>query len=113
MEANQVDALPIGDEWQYEPKWDGFRCIVFRDGDDIDLQSKSAKPLARYFPDIVDNIRRLGAQRFVLDGEIVIPLEKSLSFEALLQRVHPAESRVRKLASETPALFVAFDLLLT
>jgi ATP-dependent DNA ligase len=113
MEAQPAETLPLGDEWQYEPKWDGFRCIVFRDGDDIELQSKSAKPLARYFPDVVESIRLLGAKRFVLDGEIVIPVEKSLSFEALLQRIHPAESRVRKLATETPALFVAFDLLLT
>ncbi|HEY0674243.1 MAG TPA: ATP-dependent DNA ligase [Longimicrobiales bacterium] len=113
MEAHQVDELPVGAEWQYEPKWDGFRCIVFRDGDDIQLQSKSAKPLARYFPDVVESIRQIGAKRFVLDGEIVIPAGDVLSFDDLLQRIHPAASRVRKLAAERPALFVGFDLLLT
>jgi ATP-dependent DNA ligase len=113
MEASQADELPIGDVWQYEPKWDGFRCIVFRDGDDIELQSKAGKPLGRYFPDVVESIRKLGAQKFVLDGEIVVPVGKALSFDELLQRVHPAESRVRKLAAANPALFVAFDLLLT
>jgi ATP-dependent DNA ligase len=113
MEARQVEELPLGDEWQYEPKWDGFRCIIFKDGEEIDLQSKSAKPLGRYFPEIVESVRQLEAQQFVLDGEIVIPVDKTLSFDALLQRVHPAESRVRKLASATPALFVAFDMLMT
>lgn len=113
MEANQVDELPSGDEWQFEPKWDGFRCIIFRDGDEIELQSKSAKPLARYFPDIVEQVRAVSAQKFVLDGEIVIPVDGTLSFEELLLRVHPAESRVKKLAAEHPALFVGFDLLLT
>jgi ATP-dependent DNA ligase len=111
MEAKQVDAIPRGEQWSYEPKWDGFRCIAFRDGDDIELQSKSCKPLARYFPDVADALRALGAQKFVLDGELVIPHAGSLSFEALLMRIHPAASRVKKLASETPALFVAFDLL--
>ena len=113
MEANQVDELPTGDEWQYEPKWDGFRCIVFRDNDDIELQSKSGKPLGRYFPDVVESIRAIGAKKFVIDGEIVVPVENTLSFEELLQRIHPAESRVRKLAAANPALFVAFDLLVT
>jgi ATP-dependent DNA ligase len=113
MEANHVDELPSGDEWQYEPKWDGFRCLVFRDHDDIELQSKSGKPLGRYFPDVIESIKQLGAQRFVLDGEIVIPVGSMLSFEELLQRVHPAESRVRKLAAANPALFVTFDLLVT
>ena len=113
MEANQIDELPSGNEWQYEPKWDGFRCIIFRDNDDIELQSKSGKPLGRYFPDVIQYIRTLGAKKFVLDGEIVIPVNNALSFEELLQRVHPAESRVRKLAEANPALFVAFDLLVT
>ena len=113
MEANQIDELPSGNEWQYEPKWDGFRCIIFRDNNDIELQSKSGKPLGRYFPDIIEYIRALGAKKFVLDGEIVIPVNNALSFEELLQRVHPAESRVRKLAEANPALFVAFDLLVT
>ena len=113
MEASQADTLPEGAEWQYEPKWDGFRCIVFRDGDEIELQSKAGKPLGRYFPDVIESVRAIGAQKFVLDGEIVIPVGQTLSFEELLQRVHPAESRVRKLAAANPALFVAFDLLLT
>lgn len=113
MEANQVERLPEGPEWQYEPKWDGFRCIVFKDGDDVELQSKSAKPLARYFPDVVESIRALAPQRIILDGEIVVPVDNVLSFEELLQRIHPAESRVNKLAAANPALFVAFDLLMT
>ncbi|HEY0305266.1 MAG TPA: hypothetical protein VGC44_09840, partial [Longimicrobiales bacterium] len=113
MEAAQADELPVGDEWQYEPKWDGFRCIIFRDGEDIELQSKSGKPLGRYFPDVLESVRALGAQKFVLDGEIVIPVGAALSFDELLQRVHPAESRVRKLAAANPAMFVAFDLLMT
>jgi ATP-dependent DNA ligase len=111
MEAKQVEKIPVGDSWGYEPKWDGFRCIVFRDGDEVQLQSKSCKPLARYFPDVVESMRTLGAQKFVLDGELVIPREGSLSFEALLMRIHPAATRVKKLAQETPGLFVAFDLL--
>jgi ATP-dependent DNA ligase len=113
MEAAQADKLPEGDEWQYEPKWDGFRCLIFRDGEDIELQSKAGKPLGRYFPDVIESVRGLGAQKFVLDGEIVIPVGATLSFDELLQRVHPAESRVRKLAAANPAMFVAFDLLLT
>jgi ATP-dependent DNA ligase len=113
MEAKQVDDLPAGDDWQYEPKWDGFRCVVFRDGDDIELQSKSAKPLTRYFPEVVENMRAIGAQKFVLDGEIVVPVDGHLSFDELLQRIHPAESRVKMLAAKRPALFVAFDLLVT
>jgi ATP-dependent DNA ligase len=113
MEAQQANELPVGDKWQYEPKWDGFRCLVFRDGDDVQLQSKSAKPLARYFPEVVANMLALDARQFVLDGEIVVPVGNLLSFDELLQRIHPAESRVRKLAAETPALFVAFDLLHT
>lgn len=111
MEAQLVDELPAGDEWQYEPKWDGFRCLVFRDGDRIDLMSKAGKPLARYFPDIVATMQSLCAQRFVVDGEIVVPVDKTLSFDELLLRIHPARSRVEKLARERPAAFVAFDLL--
>ena len=113
MEAEQSDELPTGEEWQYEPKWDGFRCIAFRDGDEIELQSKAGKSLTRYFPDVVEHLRGLGARKFVLDGEIVVPVGSVLSFEELLQRIHPAESRVRKLATANPALFVTFDLLLT
>src|SRR6188508_576428 len=111
MEAVSVDEIPVGREWQYEPKWDGFRCLAFRDGHSVTLQSKSGKPLTRYFPDVVEAVRALGAKRFVLDGEIVVPDGKVFSFDALLQRIHPAASRVQKLAKETPALLIVFDLL--
>jgi ATP-dependent DNA ligase len=111
MEALSVDQIPKGPEWQYEPKWDGFRCLVFRDGKSVVLQSKSGKPLTRYFPDIVETARSLKAPRFVLDGEIVVPQGRAFSFDALLQRIHPAASRVQKLAAETPALLIVFDLL--
>lgn len=113
MEARTVDALPTGAEWAYEPKWDGFRCIAFRDGDEVELRSKAGKPLGRYFPDVIEALRGLGARRFVLDGEIVVPFGDRLSFEQLLQRIHPAASRVQRLADETPAVFIAFDLLLS
>ena len=113
MEAAAVDEIPEGSEWQYEPKWDGFRCLAFRNDNEIELQSKSGKPLARYFPDVVRSIKTLRAKRFVLDGEIVIPEGSGFSFDELLQRIHPAESRVNKLASEHPALFMVFDLLVT
>jgi ATP-dependent DNA ligase len=111
MEARSVDAIPTGPEWQYEPKWDGFRCIVFRDGDDVTLQSKAGKPLTRYFPDLAAAVAGLEARQFVLDGEIVVPQDGAFSFDALLQRIHPAGSRIEKLARETPALLIAFDLL--
>jgi ATP-dependent DNA ligase len=111
MEARSVDAIPQGPEWQYEPKWDGFRCIVFRDGDSVTLQSKAGKPLTRYFPDVVAAVAALEAKRFVLDGEIVVPQDGAFSFDALLQRIHPAKSRIEKLARATPALLIAFDLL--
>jgi ATP-dependent DNA ligase len=111
MEAKLVNELPTGDDWQYEPKWDGFRCLAFRDGDKIDLMSKAGKPLARYFPDLVETLGRVKAERFVLDGEIVIPHDGSLSFDELLLRIHPAKSRVLKLAEESPASFIVFDLL--
>jgi len=111
MEALSVDQAPVGKEWQYEPKWDGFRCLVFRDGDKITLQSKAGKLLTRYFPDVVEAVRALGASHFVLDGEIVVPEGRAFSFDALLQRIHPAASRVEKLAKETPALIIVFDLL--
>ena len=111
MEAVLVGELPTGDEWQFEPKWDGFRCLAFRDGKRVDLMSKAGKPLARYFPDVVELIARLPATKFVLDGEIVVPDGKTLSFDELLLRIHPAKSRVLKLAAEHPASFVAFDLL--
>jgi ATP-dependent DNA ligase len=111
MEALLVDEIPSGEQWQYEPKWDGFRCLAFRDGDHVELQSKSGQPLARYFPEVVENVRALAPKQFVLDGEIVIPVGEQLSFDDLLQRIHPAESRVKKLAAEYPALLVVFDLL--
>lgn len=113
MEADLVSEIPVGPEWQYEPKWDGFRCLAFRDGDQVFLQSKSGQPLARYFPDLVDALAKLKAGKFVLDGEIVIPIAGRLAFDELLLRVHPAASRVRKLAAEHPALYIVFDLLLT
>jgi ATP-dependent DNA ligase len=111
MEAHSVEAIPEGEGWQYEPKWDGFRCLAFRDGGKIELRSKAGQPLGRYFPDVVAALQSLKARGFVLDGEIVIPAGSALSFDALLQRIHPAESRVRKLAAETPAWLVVFDLL--
>ncbi|HEY2854328.1 MAG TPA: ATP-dependent DNA ligase [Gemmatimonadaceae bacterium] len=111
MEAQLVDELPTGEEWQYEPKWDGFRCLAFRDGERVDLMSKAGKPLARYFPDVVATMQSLRAERFVVDGEIVVPVEGTLSFDELLLRIHPASSRVEKLSREHPAAFVAFDLL--
>ena len=111
MEAESASELPDGQAWQYEPKWDGFRCIAFRDGASIRVQSKAGKPLERYFPDVVESLAGLGAKRFVLDGEIVIPVDGRLSFDELLLRVHPAESRVRKLVAEHPARLVVFDLL--
>ena len=112
MEALSVESIPEGKEWQYEPKWDGFRCLVFRDGDKIELQSKSGQSLTRYFPDVVQAVAALKAKRFVLDGEIVVPSGRAFSFDDLLQRIHPAASRVKKLAQETPALLIVFDLLL-
>jgi ATP-dependent DNA ligase len=111
MEAQLVDELPVGPGWQYEPKWDGFRCLAFKDGERIDVMSKAGKPLARYFPDVVELLREIDAPRFVLDGEIVIPFDGTLSFDELLLRIHPAKSRVEKLAREHPAALVAFDLL--
>jgi ATP-dependent DNA ligase len=111
MEAMPSPILPIGADWQYEPKWDGFRCLAFRDRNRIDLLSKAGKPLTRYFPDLVAALEALSAPRFVLDGEIVIPLGETLSFDDLLMRIHPAASRVQKLSHETPCLFVVFDLL--
>jgi len=111
MEARSVDAIPAGPEWQYEPKWDGFRCLVFRDRESVTLQSKAGKPLTRYFPDVVAAARALKAKQFVLDGEIVVPRDGAFSFDDLLQRIHPAQSRIHKLAAETPALLIAFDLL--
>ena len=111
MEAKSVAQLPSGADWQYEPKWDGFRCIAFRDGDRIDLQSTSGQPLSRYFPELVEALLNLKPKQFVLDGEIVVPVEGRLSFDDLLMRIHPAASRVQKLAQEHPAMLIVFDLL--
>lgn len=111
MEALSVDEIPQGAEWQYEPKWDGFRCIAFRDGDNVNLQSKSGQPLGRYFPEIVDAVRSIPADKFIIDGELVVPVGQMLSFDQLLLRLHPAESRVRKLSAEHPAVLIVFDLL--
>lgn len=111
MEAVSVDTIPQGPEWQYEPKWDGFRCLVFRDGDHVELQSKSGQMLTRYFPEIAEAARGLKPAAFVLDGELVVPRDGAFSFDALLQRIHPAPSRVQRLKAETPALFIGFDLL--
>jgi ATP-dependent DNA ligase len=110
MLAKSVPDVPTG-EFLYEPKWDGFRCIVFRDGDEVELGSRNERPLTRYFPEVVEAVKAQLPQRCVVDGEIIIVGERGLDFEALLQRVHPADSRVQMLAKATPASFVAFDLL--
>ena len=113
MECTAVELIPDGAKWQYEPKWDGFRCLAFRDDDEIYLQSKAGQPLARYFPEIVDALRSLRAKRFVIDGELMVQLGDELSFDALLERIHPAASRVATLSRKTPARLVVFDLLVT
>jgi ATP-dependent DNA ligase len=110
-DALSVNHIPEGAGWRYEPKWDGFRCIAFREGDEVYLQSKGEKPLSRYFPDVVAELQRLKGRRCILDGELVVPVENRLSFEELQLRLHPAASRVHKLAQGRPALFVIFDLL--
>ncbi|UUR07155.1 ATP-dependent DNA ligase [Sphingomonas glaciei] len=111
MEALLVEELPSGPEWRYEPKWDGFRCLAVRTDGEVQLWSRSGKPLGRYFPEVEALIGGLPAGDFTLDGELIIETQDGLSFDALSQRLHPAESRVRKLSAETPALFMAFDLL--
>jgi ATP-dependent DNA ligase len=111
MEALPARELPAGPEWQYEPKWDGFRCLAFRDRRKVDLRSKSGKPLTRYFPELANSLLSLSAQQFVLDGEIVIRLGGKPSFDHLLMRIHPAASRVHKLSQETPCTYIVFDLL--
>ena len=110
MEARLVDDLPMEPGWQFEPKWDGFRFLAFRAGDQVELRAKSEKPLARYFPEVAALLRELGPSRFVLDGELAIPLGETLSFDALQMRLHPAASRIQKLARETPAVFIVFNL---
>ena len=110
-EAKSVTEIPTGEGWLYEPKWDGFRCLAFREGSQVLLQSKAGQPLGRYFPELVAALAALPARDFVLDGEIVIFTGGQLSFDDLLMRIHPAESRIRKLAAETPVTFMCFDLL--
>jgi ATP-dependent DNA ligase len=109
--AKSAKALPEGDQWRYEPKWDGFRTLVFRDGDEVHLQSRGGKPMNRYFPDVVEQVAAMPADRVVLDGEIVVEVDGIQEFDLLSQRIHPAESRVKMLAEQTPARYVAFDVL--
>jgi len=111
MEAKSVGTIPTGPEWQYEPKWDGFRCIAFREGPTVELQSKAGQSLTRYFPELVAALLELKPQKFVLDGEIIVMIDGKLSFDDLLQRIHPAASRVAKLSQQHPAQFVLFDFL--
>jgi ATP-dependent DNA ligase len=111
MEARSVDAIPIGKQWQYEPKWDGFRCLLARYGEAHTMTSKSGQDLTRYFPEVAESANQFPATHFVLDGELVVPIGEEFSFDALLQRIHPAASRIKRLSQETPAQFLAFDLL--
>ena len=111
MLAKLSRQMPQGGELLYEPKWDGFRCIVFRDGPEVELGSRNERPLTRYFPELVESLLANLPERCVVDGEIVIVGQSGLDFDALLQRIHPAASRVKLLASATPSSFVAFDLL--
>jgi len=112
MEARSSEELPRADgPWQYEPKWDGFRCLAFKAGDMVDLRAKSGKPLGRYFPEVVELLRGVATPQLVVDGELVIELSGRLAFDALQMRLHPAESRIRKLAAATPARLIVFDIL--
>ena len=111
MEALRAEELPLGPEWQYEPKWDGFRALVFRHGKDVVIQSKSGNPLGRYFPELVEAVRKLKKRSFVLDGEIILLIDGKVAFDTLQLRLHPAASRIAKLAKETPVTFLAFDIL--
>jgi ATP-dependent DNA ligase len=111
MEALLVEQLPAGEGWQFEPKWDGFRCLAVRDGDEVAMWSKSGKPLGRYFPEMLALFARLKAKRFILDGELLVKTAGAISFDALQARLHPAASRIARLSLETPARFVAFDCL--
>jgi ATP-dependent DNA ligase len=114
MEARTANAIPdLDGDWQYEPKWDGFRCLAFKTGAAVELRAKSGKPLGRYFPEIVGLLAATGAAGFAVDGELVIEIDGRLSFDALQARLHPAESRIRKLAAETPARLILFDILQT
>lgn len=112
MEARLTERLPDEGGWQYEPKWDGFRCLAFRTGSDVELRAKSGKPLGRYFPEIITMLGELPFGQFVVDGELVIEIDGRLSFDALQMRLHPAESRIQKLSRETRARFILFDILL-
>jgi ATP-dependent DNA ligase len=111
MEARSVATIPAGSQWQYEPKWDGFRCLLWKEGKVVTMTSKSGEDLGRYFPEVVEAALKLPEQHFILDGELVIRRQGEFSFDALLQRIHPAASRIKRLAGETPAQFIAFDLL--
>jgi ATP-dependent DNA ligase len=112
MEAQLVAELPKERGWQFEPKWDGFRCLAFRAGDEVEIKAKSGKSLSRFFPEVLENLAALATEHFVIDGELVIAVDGNLSFDALQMRLHPAESRIKRLAHETPAVLVAFDCLL-
>ncbi len=109
--ARPAKELPDGEEWRFEPKWDGYRTIVFRDGDEVRLQSRNGKPMNRYFPEVVEQVLALPGERLVLDGEMIVVIDGFQEFDVLSQRIHPAASRVERLAAETPAVLVAFDLL--
>ena len=109
MEAKLAETLPEGGGWQFEPKWDGFRCLAYKSGENVDLRAKSGKSLARFFPDVVERVRAMRADNFVIDGEIIIVDHGKLTFEALQMRLHPAASRVAKLAAEQPAQLMLFD----
>ncbi|MDP9393673.1 MAG: ATP-dependent DNA ligase, partial [Actinomycetota bacterium] len=111
MLARLARDLPVGPDWAYEPKWDGFRCLVFRDGDAVDLRSRHDRPLGRYFPEVVAAVRELPDPQLVLDGELVVHAASRASFPDLMARLHPAASRVATLAALTPAAYVAFDVL--
>jgi ATP-dependent DNA ligase len=111
MLSTPADGIPKGDSWEYEPKWDGFRTLVFRDGDEVSLISRGARPMTRYFPELLPAFRGLREQQVVLDGELVVVAENGLDFGALQQRIHPADSRVRMLSEATPAWYIAFDVL--
>jgi ATP-dependent DNA ligase len=113
MEAKSASSLPADGGWQYEPKWDGFRCLVFKQASHVDLRAKSGKSLRRYFPEVASFFEEVDSDDFVVDGELTIEIDGRLDFEALQMRLHPAESRIRRLATETPARFVLFDILAT
>jgi ATP-dependent DNA ligase len=112
MEARTVPKLPEGPGWQFEPKWDGFRCLAFRAGDAVEIRAKSGKSLSRFFPEVISNLRSLPASTFVLDGELVVTSGEPLCFDALQMRLHPAASRIERLAREQPAALILFDCLL-